>query len=306
MRDYDMPTPLEEKAEQVIYSVRDKANISVSQVKSLGFWAINILLVIVVCFLSFATADYELTETLKDISLNAILISICAIVAYLNSGFYGMNAGRKSKEYISAIQRYNCLKEKITSAGIRDRLEDYCAKWTAEDLAKARESVLGDCGISYAEYVNKGYAKLGVWEIMKLRLGKHATRTIILANRIKPLKLNATMLLAPNQSLKRQKTALGKNPVVADGIHDAGKIVSTIVNLFITCGVALSATTEITVATIAVFLLKVALVCYNIVSGYSRKFSKVAINVSAYTDQQSDYLEDFITSQNYVSNEPAA
>lgn len=294
MRNYDMPTPFEEKTDNIINSLEEKSKASIGAIKSYSFWIVNILLLITVGFLSFVSADFSAQEQIKQVTLNTILITMCAYIAYLNSGSYGQTAARKSPEYVKAVTRYSHLKETIIAKGIMRNLGDYCSTWVQDDLDKARSTVLSEVGIDYGEYVAKEYSKLGVLQVLKLDLDRNAKKAIINANKIKPRYFAPTMLMTTSKQAKRTKRVLGVAPEIVGYGKDAISFIMTVLNMLITCVVVLSAVTEFSFVAVALCLVKVVLICYNIVTGYGKKYALVSINISDYVNQKSDHLEDFL------------
>ena len=249
-----------------------------------------IILVVIVVML----ADIHLTDFNAWLKLgtNFSVLLICNYAMYINQLDSGIKAGKLDGGYIKVRNKYDALKKTIVDDSIDYRMNDFCIWYIGEELKSARSAVLAACGVSYKSY--EPYIGKNEEDILKVEnLSEQQKEAMIKANKIKPISLNAGMIMQ-RESAKKRRIKPRATPTQKRNIKSGFKLGKLFINSALVSAVACDVFLNPSLATIAVTSLKVLFVVLNGFAGYRDGFENITVDTVDYTNNQIDLIELFI------------
>ena len=262
---------------------------------------IGAFIVLVVIVVMLAEIDITDFSALPKLGTNFFVLLFCNYGMYLNQRDNGIGVGKQNSIYTEIMKRYDEIKRRIVEAGIDYRMHDFCVWCVADELKYARQSLLATTGISYSTYE----AYIGIDdEVIEAdeRLTKRQKEAIIKANNLKPIYLDADMIMrresAAKRSSGRKLTPTGKL-YVKSGFR--------LVRMFVSSALIVAVSFEVllnpSLATLAATAFKVLFVVLNGIVGYKEGFANITVDTVDYVGEQINYLERFIV---WDKNNPVA
>lgn len=251
--------------------------------------AFIVLAVIVVMLAEIDITDFS---TLPKLGANFFVLLFCNYGMYLNQRDNGIGAGKQSSIYLDVMSKYDELKCKIVEAEIDYRMNEFCAWYIANELKHARQSLLAVSGISYATYE----AYIGVDDDMveaDEKLTKRQKNAIIEANSLKPIYLDADMIMRRASAAKR-KASRKLTPESKLYIKSGTRLVRMFISSALIVAVSFEVIINPSLATLAATALKVLFVVLNGFTGYKEGFANITVDSVDYVSEQITYLERFI------------
>jgi hypothetical protein len=251
--------------------------------------AFIVLAVIVVMLAEIDITDFS---TLPKLGANFFVLLFCNYGMYLNQRDNGIGAGKQSSIYLDVMSKYDELKCKIVEAEIDYRMNEFCAWYIANELKHARQSLLAVSGISYATYE----AYIGVDDDMveaDEKLTKRQKNAIIEANSLKPIYLDADMIMRRASAAKR-KASRKLTPESKLYIKSGTRLVRMFISSALIVAVSFEVIINPSLATLAATALKVLFVVLNGFTGYKEGFANITVDSVDYVGEQITYLERFI------------
>lgn len=251
--------------------------------------AFIVLAVIVVMLAEIDITDFS---TLPKLGANFFVLLFCNYGMYLNQRDNGIGAGKQSSIYLDVMSKYDDLKCKIVEAEIDYRMNEFCAWYIANELKHARQSLLAVSGISYATYE----AYIGVDDDMveaDEKLTKRQKNAIIEANSLKPIYLDADMIMRRASAAKR-KASRKLTPESKLYIKSGTRLVRMFISSALIVAVSFEVIINPSLATLAATALKVLFVVLNGFTGYKEGFANITVDSVDYVGEQITYLERFI------------
>jgi hypothetical protein len=251
--------------------------------------AFIVLAVIVVMLAEIDITDFS---TLPKLGANFFVLLFCNYGMYLNQRDNGIGAGKQSSIYLDIMSKYDELKCKIVEAEIDYRMNEFCAWYIANELKHARQSLLAVSGISYATYE----AYIGVDDDMveaDEKLTKRQKNAIIEANSLKPIYLDADMIMRRASAAKR-KASRKLTPESKLYIKSGTRLVRMFISSALIVAVSFEVIINPSLATLAATALKVLFVVLNGFTGYKEGFANITVDSVDYVGEQITYLERFI------------
>lgn len=251
--------------------------------------AFIVLAVIVVMLAEIDITDFS---TLPKLGANFFVLLFCNYGMYLNQRDNGIGAGKQSSIYLDIMSKYDELKCKIVESEIDYRMNEFCAWYIANELKHARQSLLAVSGISYATYE----AYIGVDDDMveaDEKLTKRQKSAIIEANSLKPIYLDADMIMRRASAAKR-KASRKLTPESKLYIKSGTRLVRMFISSALIVAVSFEVIINPSLATLAATALKVLFVVLNGFTGYKEGFANITVDSVDYVGEQITYLERFI------------
>ena len=249
-----------------------------------------IILVTIVVML----ADIHLTDFKAWLKLgtNFFVLLFCNYAMYINQLDSGIKAGKLDNGYIKVRNKYDKLKKTIVDTSIDYRMNDFCIWYIGEELKSARSTVLAACGVSYNTY--EPYIGKNEEDIRKAEnLSEQQKAAVIEANGIKPISLNADMIMQ-RESAKKRRTKPRATPTQKRNVKSGFKLGKLFINSALVSAVACDVFLNPSLATIAVTALKVLFVVLNGFAGYRDGYDNITVDTVDYTNNQIDLMEQFI------------
>ena len=249
-----------------------------------------ILLVVIVVML----ADIHLTDFNAWLKLgtNFFVLLFCNYAMYINQLDSGIKAGKLDNGYIKAHGKYDELKKTIIDNSIDYRMNDFCIWYIGEELKSARSAVLAACGVSYNTY--EPYIGKNEEDIRKAEsLSEQQKEAMIEANKIKPISLNADMIMQ-RESAKKRRIKPRATPTQKRNIKSGFKLGKLFINSALISAVAFEVLLNPSFATIAATAFKVLFVVLNGFAGHRDGFENITVDTVDYTNNQIDLMEQFI------------
>lgn len=248
-------------------------------------------IVIVVIFISFTDIKVNPALAFATITLNLAIIWFCQYSMFINYFAGGQTKGRQEQIYIDAVRAYNDLKAEILASDTQSRIPDYCEWWTKNELEMTRKNSLADCGIKYDEYCAK-YLGRSKKQIQALDLPELTKEVIIATNKIKAVPLTSDQLLRAGTHTASRK-AVRENPKKKANFLLCTKLVASTVTATVTAFIGIDLFAEVTLATVALMLIRLLVIVINGFNGYINGFNLVTVDMVGYTNDQIDQLKQF-------------
>ncbi|MBR2474726.1 MAG: hypothetical protein IKB51_06865 [Clostridia bacterium] len=249
-----------------------------------------IILVVIVVML----ADIHLTDFNAWLKLgtNFFVLLFCNYAMYINQLDSGIKAGKLDDGFINVRKKYDELKKKIVDSSIDYRMNDFCIWYIGEELKSARSSVLAASGVSYSTY--EPFIATDEADVMKAEnLSEQQKAAIIEANGIKPISLNADMIMQ-RESSKKRRTKPRATPTQKRNVKSGFKLGKLFINSALISAVAFEVLLNPSFATIAATAFKVLFVVLNGFAGYRDGFENITVDTVDYKNNQIDLMEQFI------------
>lgn len=249
-----------------------------------------IILVVIVVML----ADIHLTDFNAWLKLgtNFFVLLFCNYAMYINQLDSGIKAGKLDGGYIKVRNKYDELKKTIVDNSIDYRMNDFCIWYIGEELKSARSAVLAACGVSYNTY--EPYIGKNEEDILKAEnLSEQQKAAVIEANGIKPISLNADMIMH-RESAKKRRIKPRATPTWKRNIKSGFKLGKLFINSALISAVAFEVLLNPSFATIAATAFKVLFVVLNGFAGYRDGYDNITVDTVDYTNNQIDLMEQFI------------
>jgi hypothetical protein len=167
-------------------------------------------------------------------------------------------------------------------------MNEFCAWYIANELKHARQSLLAVSGISYATYE----AYIGVDDDMveaDEKLTKRQKNAIIEANSLKPIYLDADMIMRRASAAKR-KASRKLTPESKLYIKSGTRLVRMFISSALIVAVSFEVIINPSLATLAATALKVLFVVLNGFTGYKEGFANITVDSVDYVGEQITYL----------------
>lgn len=250
-----------------------------------------IVLVVIVGVL----ADIKLTDfnAMLNLGTSFFVLLFCNYAMYINQLDSGIKNGKLDETYKKVCKKYNELKQQIVNAGLDYRMNDFCLWFVAEELKSARTSVLAASGVSYKTY--EPFIGMDEVEVLNVEgLSTNQKEAIIKANALKPIYLNADMIMQ-RESAKKRKTKPRLTPTNKRNIKSGFKLGKLFINSALVSAVAFDVILNLSLATIAATFFKVLFVLMNGFAGYRDGFESITVDTVDYLNFQIDLMNQFFT-----------
>lgn len=149
-------------------------------------------LCIIAAFVSFWDVGFSLNKAFT-VGWLSILIFIVSTTTYRTKYDGGIYKGRQTKEYKTAKDSFERIRDYIISHSLINNLTDWCNNYRVTDLAQLQKSIVCPY-MDFEEYTQK-YKNISKRKVIRCDLSWQAKRAVILANSVMPLELSADKLL---------------------------------------------------------------------------------------------------------------
>lgn len=247
------------------------------------------------------TTDISLVtiSSLTDLGLEFFILLFCSYGMYMCCADGGIKNGYATDVYKTAVNRFEELKSKIDNSML-SKMNDFCAHYVNEELKQMRMQHLSVACITYEVYLDK-YARLGRKDINELTeltsLQKKAVRK---ANRIRPIKLTAEMILSQGKTW-HYRSALSATPGTMKNISFTVKLFKMSFISICMPLIALEVITEPSWIVFAEVCLKLFTVVLNGFDGHNDGFDNITVHTVNYVNAQSGLMQQAIQ---YIESHP--
>gem|GEM_PF-2324089 len=134
-------------------------------------------------------------SSVRNLTLLVSLLYVIATLVYRNRYAVGLEKGKSTAAYLSSYAEYDRLRDLLFSAGLSDRVADFCGQYVRRELSEYREGLLAEVGISYDDYMEKYRGKSALRLRREFSLSPYAVRAVVRCDRARGIKLNKNMIL---------------------------------------------------------------------------------------------------------------
>lgn len=270
-----MKTDLEKQISSLDLLMKDGGSYLINNAGRIVAFITAIIAVLVtftnVSFSAFAQESFT-------VSLAVMLFS--SYVIYFSLEASGERLGERSEDFITAIEKYNAVRAKITPEAIV-RLREFCFDYAKEDARSRQRMLLSEEGLTEEEYseYKKGKAFAGRQASVFRR-----------CDRIKPSRLTPQLLLSRERAVARCEL---KGPLSAKILSFVMGLLPTTIGAFFTVSVILTAKSELTASVIIEGIIKLSALPMIGFKGYSSGYSFVKNSKSKWIETKADILMEF-------------
>ena len=225
-----------------------------------------------------------------NFSLSFIILLFCAYTIYFSLADTGMRAALSDKAYLKAKEDYESIRKDLRKNGKLESLGEFCHEYVKNELVSAKKELLLSSGISYSEFCEKYSGKDKI--TLPSELSRKAKRSIIAANRIKPVHLSPDMLLSVGHN-SGERRILHKAPEKKRFISTLHALVPTTVTSFFAVSIVCSVIKEPSSAVFIECLIKLFTLIWNGSKGFLMGYNNIAIDTTAYLSDCTDILTRF-------------
>lgn len=180
-----------EKNESRVLSI-GRAIISPSfSIEKAGYFIAAVILLVVIVVM---TTDIRAVtvQNIKDLSLSMFVLFFCSYAMYGNMYKSGTLAGENVDAYKEVCKKYDEIRSEIITQDTQKDLSLFCREYVMRELQDRIEDVLIPVSISLVEY--EEYKHLTRAQLEERKLSKPQIRRILMANKIRPVKLTPELL----------------------------------------------------------------------------------------------------------------
>lgn len=275
--------------ENVLQEKAKKSKVAKNLINNAGILVGVFIMFAVVVIVTTDIRIVSLTE-ITSLGLDFFLLFFCSYSMYVACSDSGMRAGLLSKSYNEAIAAYEAKKRAIFDEDLQDGVFDFCRDYVATELKNARMSVLAPAGFTYRPY-EVNWMNMSDRDILEADiLSEPQKRTLIKANKIKPIKLNPEQIIRKGRN-EGKRAPLSISPRTKKKIAFGTKFFTT---LFLSLGIALIAlefVQEPSWEAFAAVTLKLLTIVINGFSGYKFGYENIVVDTVDYLSDQTDLLE---------------
>ena len=232
-----------------------------------------------ISFLDLASTEF--TTTLAVMLISSYLI-------YFSLEDAGERLGRESKEYLSAMKRYDGVRSQIAPDDI-PHLRDYAVKYSHSELEYRIKGFLLEKGYSYEEYTAFLQHKVA---------DKRSKGVFRRAMNMKIRPLSASELLSSSRARHEEL----KRPEGEKAFAAIAKLLPSTLCMIFTASLMLSAKSDLTVSVIIESLLKLSALPVIGFRAYVSGFMYTREHESAWLETKSRILEGFIAKEKRKNN----
>ena len=196
----------------------------------------------------------------------------------------------KINAYLKAKEDYESIRKDLRKNGKLESLGEFCHEYVKNELVSAKKELLLSSGISYSEFCEKYSGKDKI--TLPSELSRKAKRSIIAANRIKPVHLSPDMLLSVGHN-SGERRILHKAPEKKRFISTLHALVPTTVTSFFAVSIVCSVIKEPSSAVFIECLIKLFTLIWNGSKGFLMGYNNIAIDTTAYLSDCTDILTRF-------------
>jgi hypothetical protein len=230
-------------------------------------------------------------QSLADFSVAMFALMFCSYFMYLNMYRNGMFAGEKLKEYKEVCAEYEKIRSEIKSSNVTKRLSEFCREYVENERISRIKGILATADISYDDF--QKYKHMSRKQMANEGLFKPQILSVIMARRIRPIKLTPTMLIRPGKNASR-RNAMHMTPEDRRKWDKITKFVSNAASYGVAGVILFDIYTDLSWKKIFEVAFKLLLVVYTGYSGYMRGYDNIATDTVVFTRDQIDLLKQFM------------
>jgi hypothetical protein len=243
-----------------------------------------LLLMIVLTMIMELSIDMEFT--FRDLGNYVILITIYILNLVVNADD-GKDAGRRDKRYTAAKGDYSTINDRVIECGSSRYLEAFCRQRREDNLIERRRAALSRANIGYAKYLREYIGHKPPRE-----LSKDKREAIKWANGMRMENLSPNMLLTAGKKVENHRI-MGDDPVRRYRASLISKVLFAAVLTFIMADITGSDVSAPTMVRVAAGVAKLISYMVSGYFGYYTGYNHIALDVTAYTVQQTRLLHEF-------------
>ncbi len=251
----------------------------------LGFW-VGVATLAVAAATLFCEAHLTAVPVEQTIMTAAVMILSCFIM-YTSLFDAGHQKGEENEEYTRVQNAYRSARD-AARPHLRS-LEAFCNAWTERELADFRKRILEHAGLTSADFVRYRDHTITRHELHSLPREKR--RTLRRAQRLKPIRLHASMLLNEGDGGRRSPMLSAKG---IRARRTAVALIPTVIGSLITVAVTLESM-DLSAATIISGVLRIFTIVWCGVRGYSAGLRAVAEDDCTVLESKAALLTAFTT-----------
>lgn len=243
-------------------------------------------------------------QTLLSLSTDCLLYLGSVYVTFCAMADTARRDARTKDAYTRAQER----SRRVTEAAkpFRRLLCGYIAAYTAQDLQQRQKMHLEVAGLSYDDYRTR-LCRLSRRELCDCCLPRAEQKAIQTANRQRPLRLGADLLLSTGET-RHRKSILTSPARLLAGRYTAALLPTTVFGLF-SAQVIFAVQTNCDLRAVFVqSLLRIGLLSWTALRGYAVGERTILCDSVTFLEEKADFLEEFIewaTAQNGAAKNKA-
>ncbi len=250
----------------------------------------SVLLIVVIVVVYIADMKITTAAALKDVTLSMIILFFCTYAMYFNQKQQGIATGKETEMYQDVLKDFDDTYAELEKAGALSKAQDFCNEYVADELKNVRETILKGSGITYEDYAANYLAKTKS-ELKKLGLKGGRLRTVLSANRLKPMKLTPDMFMKCGRVISTKRKAMGVAPSKREGLKDISKGLTAAVFAILGGNIFFDIIAAPTWGVIVSCVIKIVLVLWSGFMGYKWGYNHITRYTVNYVRDQIDYLE---------------
>lgn len=252
----------------------------------------TVVVMISVFWFKISIGDILTVSFAADIFLTMLLFCIMQYEMHEK----GKRNGKLDAQYISSYRKYCEYRDSAVSTGLPE-LDGFCEEYRESELKSARTRILSRVGIKYSEWYEsyRGVPKKRISKCTIVRGGNERRLTaaermaVIRANAMCEITLSPDMLIC-DTPMDMHRGGLGTHPVKKDHRRMTRATIMLVITSVFTASIVIEMAVEPTLSTFVYCLIKLFLLLWRGVSGYSSGYVLYAIDFARMHDNQSVLL----------------
>ena len=240
---------------------------------------IAVITVIIAVLVTFTDVTFSAFGE-KDFTTGLPVMLFSSYVIYFSLEGSGERLGESSEEFVSAKNRYNKAKGKI-DAGDIGALRRFCYEYAESEAEYRRLSFLAERGLTEEEYLEYKNGR---------KFPTRIRRNLARAEKIKPFRLDPTLLLSGDKLLKKNEL---KNPEGSKIMSLFLGLIPTTLGTFFNVSVMITTKDSLTAATVLEGILKLSALPIIGFKGYSSGYYYVKESKALWIETKARLLEQF-------------
>lgn len=262
---------------------------------------VGALIVVIMAFVM--TTDIKINSFLDfaKIGLSWFILYFCGYAMYVSMGDSGMRAGKRSQEYIDAVEQFDRLFKHVKENKCMRHAQEFCDDYVSKELKATRESILSEIGINYEDYTEH-YMQMSNDDIKSQKLSKRVQDTLIRVNAIKPIELTPPMFTKVGRA-STARSPIGTDPQKKKAIKYGARLIrSAIVSLLLT-SIVPDVMFSFSWAMLAYVCIRILFVIFTGFMGYSYNYENITTDTVNYINDKSTLLQQLIHYSEDKTNE---